>query len=90
MDETPVNTTSTKTRNVEGAPLGSHNVFRFRWVREMMSKAKIRARFTKDPIIEQIEWRVRIDHGSDVNKAAAEYFRDLPGEWQRYKTKSLA
>ena len=25
MDETPVNTTSTKTRNVGGAPLGSQN-----------------------------------------------------------------
>ena len=39
----------------------------------------------KDLIIEQIERRARVEHGGDVNKAAAEYFRDYPEEWQRYK-----
>ena len=39
----------------------------------------------KDLIIEEIERRARIDHGGDVNKAAAEYFRDYPEEWQRYR-----
>jgi hypothetical protein len=39
----------------------------------------------KDLIIEQIERRARIEHGGDVNKAAAEYFRDHPGWWQEYK-----
>ena len=41
--------------------------------------------FMKDLIIEQIERRARLDHGGDVNKAATEYFRDYPEEWQRYK-----
>jgi hypothetical protein len=41
--------------------------------------------FMKDLIIEQIERRARVEHGGDVNKAAAEYFRDYPEEWQRYK-----
>ena len=39
----------------------------------------------KDLIIEQIERRARKDHGGDVNKATAEYFRDYPEEWQRYR-----
>ena len=39
----------------------------------------------KDTIIEEIERRARLDHGGDVSKAAAEFFRDHPGEWQRYK-----
>jgi hypothetical protein len=39
----------------------------------------------KDLIIEQIERRARVQHGGDVNKAAAEYFRDYPEEWQRYR-----
>jgi hypothetical protein len=39
----------------------------------------------KDLIIEQIERHARVEHGGDVNKAAAEYFRDHPEEWQRYK-----
>ncbi len=39
----------------------------------------------RDLIIEQIERRARVEHGVDLNKAAAEYFRDHPGEWQRYK-----
>jgi hypothetical protein len=39
----------------------------------------------KDLIIEQIERRARVEHGGDVNKAAAEYFRDYPEEWQRYR-----
>jgi len=39
----------------------------------------------KDFIIEQIERRARKEHGGDVNKAATEYFRDFPGEWQRYR-----
>ena len=39
----------------------------------------------KDFIIEQIERRARVEHGGDVNKAAAEYFRDYPEEWQRYR-----
>src|SRR5262245_58198286 len=39
----------------------------------------------KDLIIEQIERRARKEHGGDVNKAATEYFRDFPGEWQRYR-----
>jgi hypothetical protein len=39
----------------------------------------------KDLIVEQIERRARVEHGGDVNKAAGEYFRDHPGEWQRYK-----
>ena len=41
----------------------------------------------KDLIIEQIERRARIEHGGDVNKAAAEYFRDHPEWWQEYKDK---
>jgi hypothetical protein len=41
--------------------------------------------FMKDLIINQIERRTRVEHGGDVNKAAAEYFRDYPEEWQRYK-----
>src|SRR5690242_14292506 len=40
--------------------------------------------FMKDLIIEQIERRARLEHGGDMNKAAAEYFRDHPKEWQRY------
>jgi hypothetical protein len=44
----------------------------------------------KDLIIEQIERRARIEHGGDVNKAAAEYFRDHSGEWQRYKDEVAA
>ena len=39
----------------------------------------------KDSIIEQIEKRARLYHGGDMNKAAAEYFRDFPEEWQRYR-----
>jgi hypothetical protein len=39
----------------------------------------------KDLIIEQIERRARVEHGGDVNKAAAQYFRDYPEDWQRYK-----
>ena len=39
----------------------------------------------KDLIIEQIERRARVEHGGDVNTAAAEYFRDYPEECQRYK-----
>jgi hypothetical protein len=39
----------------------------------------------KDLIIEHIERRARLDHGGDVNKAAAEYFRDYPEEWKRYR-----
>jgi hypothetical protein len=38
----------------------------------------------RDLIIEQIERRARVEHGGDVNKAAAEYFRDHPKQWQRY------
>jgi hypothetical protein len=41
--------------------------------------------FMKDLIIDQIERRARVEHGGDVNKAAAEYFRDYPEEWQRYR-----
>jgi hypothetical protein len=41
--------------------------------------------FMKDIIIEQIERRARIDHGGDVSKAAEEYFRDYPEDWQRYR-----
>ena len=39
----------------------------------------------KDLIINQIERRARLDHDGDVNKAAAEYFRDYPEEWRRYR-----
>jgi hypothetical protein len=39
----------------------------------------------KDLIIEQIERRARVEYGGDVNKTAAEYFRDHPEEWKRYK-----
>ena len=39
----------------------------------------------KDLIIDQIERRARLDHDGDVNKAAAEYFRDYPEEWRRYR-----
>src|SRR5262245_63601058 len=38
-----------------------------------------------DFIVDQIQRRARLYHGGDVNKAAAEYFRDYPEEWQRYK-----
>jgi hypothetical protein len=41
--------------------------------------------FMKDLIIDQIERRARLDHNGDVNKAAAEYFRDYPEEWRRYR-----
>jgi hypothetical protein len=41
--------------------------------------------FMKDLIIDQIERRARLDHDGDVNKAAAEYFRDYPEEWKRYR-----
>jgi hypothetical protein len=34
-------------------------------------------------IIEQIERRARLEHARDVSKAAADYFRDHPEEWQR-------
>jgi hypothetical protein len=39
----------------------------------------------RDSIIEQIERRARLYHGGDVNKAAAEYFRDYPEKWQHYR-----
>ena len=42
----------------------------------------------RDLIIEQIERRARLDHCGDVNKAAAEYFRDHPTEWQCYTKKN--
>lgn len=38
-----------------------------------------------DTIIEEIKRRARLDHDGDVNKAAAEYFRDYPEEWRRYR-----
>jgi hypothetical protein len=41
--------------------------------------------FMKDLIINQIERRAKVEHGGDVNKAAAEYFRDYPEEWRRYR-----
>lgn len=39
----------------------------------------------RDSIIEQIERRSRLYHVGDVNKAAADDFRDYPEEWQRYR-----
>ena len=44
----------------------------------------------KDLIIEEIERRARLDHGGDFNKAATEYFRDYPEEWQRYRDEVTA
>src|SRR5262245_6534493 len=38
-----------------------------------------------DFIVDQIQRRARLYHGGDVNKAAAEFFRDYPEEWQRYR-----
>src|SRR5262249_14561376 len=39
----------------------------------------------KDSIIEQIQRRAKLYHDGDVNKAAAEYFRNYPEEWQHYR-----
>ena len=35
-------------------------------------------------IIEQIGRRARVEHNGDWSKAATEFFRDHPGEWQSY------
>jgi hypothetical protein len=35
-------------------------------------------------IIEQIGRRARVEHGGDWSKAATEFFRDHPEEWQSY------
>lgn len=39
----------------------------------------------RDLIIEEIERRARLSHAGDFTKAATEYFRDHPEEWQRSK-----
>lgn len=42
-----------------------------------------------DLIIAEIERLARLKHGGNFTKAATEYFRDHPEEWQRYRQEAV-